>query len=170
MELLVEVMKINSGLNKLFFSFLILGSLYSGCLYGADIPASHPQSETIKIPLKLFTIPDPKDMSPFALADFAVFRAFTKKYPDIEPQVFSGIAIERISKDFSLFLAITNGNIPDMKALQRNDLDDGRVIGHLNAEDAVKENVLTEAEIRDGSFTAEELAAEKMTEIKEKFK
>ena len=56
-----------------------------------------------------------------------------------------------------------------LKNLKRSDLDDGRVIGHLNADDVVKEGVASEEEVENGTVTEEELASENMIEeIEEK--
>ncbi len=56
-----------------------------------------------------------------------------------------------------------------LKNLKRSDLDDGRVIGHLNADDVVKEGVASEEEVESGTVTEEELASENMIEeIEEK--
>ena len=55
----------------------------------------------------------------------------------------------------------------DLKKLQRNDMDDGRVVGHLNADDAVTEGVVTAKEVADGTVSEAELASENMVEVEE---
>lgn len=79
-----------------------------------SLPVLKAQPTEDKIPLKLFTMPDPKNPSPFAQADMAVFRAFLKKHPDIEPFAFTGISIAGRSLDSTSLLAIAGGNAPDV--------------------------------------------------------
>jgi multiple sugar transport system permease protein len=68
----------------------------------------------VKIPLKLFQIPDPKNPDPFMQADVAVLRAFMKKYPNIEPKSFSGITIQGMGMDSKILMAIAGDNAPDV--------------------------------------------------------
>ncbi len=79
----------------------------------ACFPAAAAEKQP-KVPLKLFGLPDPKDSGPMAQADVAVFRAFLKKYPYIQPGGFSGIKIAGAGMDSGPLLAIAGGNSPDV--------------------------------------------------------
>jgi len=68
----------------------------------------------IRVPLKLFSMPDPKNPSPFAQADVAVLREFLRTHPYIDPEPFTGISIAGRSLDSTSLLAIAGGNSPDI--------------------------------------------------------
>lgn len=68
----------------------------------------------IKVPLKLFSMPDPKNPSPFAQADLSVLREFQRLHPNIELEQFTGISIAGRSLDSTSLLAIAGGNAPDV--------------------------------------------------------
>ncbi len=72
-------------------------------------------ADTVEEPvtLKLFEMPDPKSADPFSQAEWAVIRAFQKKYPYIELKPFSGISIKGIG-DANALLAIAGGTSPDV--------------------------------------------------------
>lgn len=72
------------------------------------------EEKRVKVPLKLFALPDPKDPHPFNQANLEVIKAFHKKYPDIELESFSGISIAGLEMDSQILLAIAGGTAPDI--------------------------------------------------------
>ncbi|OGV51450.1 MAG: hypothetical protein A2017_13275 [Lentisphaerae bacterium GWF2_44_16] len=94
--------------NKFLFSVLFLLLSFPFYLTAGD------GNGDVKIPLKLYSIPDPKNTDPFTQADVEVFRAFCRKFPNIKPFKFSGITIQGAGMDSAPLLAIAGGNSPDV--------------------------------------------------------
>jgi multiple sugar transport system permease protein len=102
-----------------------------------------------KIPLKLFAMPDPKDSNPMAQADVEVFRAFQRKYPQIQPQSFSGIKIAGAGMDSGPLLAIAGGNSPDVMYVNFRQSDTYIQQGFLYPLDEFIERDVTAAMLKD---------------------
>ena len=70
--------------------------------------------EERKLILKVYALPNPRDVSVSAQAERAVVRAFHQKYPDIELRSYSGISIEGMGMDSAPLMAIAGGMSPDV--------------------------------------------------------
>ncbi|MCK4248521.1 MAG: extracellular solute-binding protein, partial [Candidatus Omnitrophica bacterium] len=81
-------------------------------LFGSVCLKAEPAQEPVT--LKLFQMPDPKNLSAFNQADLAVVRAFQEKYPYINLKRFSGIQIQGMGMDSGPLLAIAGGTSPDV--------------------------------------------------------
>ena len=91
-----------------------LGISLLACSLTSQVFADKPLDSDVKIPLKLFQMPDPKNQNPFEQADVAVLRAFMKKYPNVQPKSFSGITIQGLGMDSKILMAIAGDNAPDI--------------------------------------------------------
>lgn len=72
------------------------------------------KKELLKVPLRIFRLPDPKNTSPANKVELVMLEEFRKKYPEIELSQFSGISIANIGAESRLMLAIAGGAAPDI--------------------------------------------------------
>jgi len=119
----------------------------------AEAQDSSLRGDYIKVPLKLFALPDPKNPSPFAQADVAVLREFQKRYPHIELEQFTGISIAGRSLDSTSLLAIAGGNAPDILYVNFRQSDTYIRQGFLHPLDSYLDQ-----DLKNGSLTKEVLA------------
>ncbi len=131
---------------------LFFASLVCALEVPAQNPRSAPPAEYIKTPLKLFSMPDPKNPSPFAQADVAVLREFQKLHPEIQLEQFTGISIAGRGLDSTSLLAIAGGNAPDVLYVNFRQSDTYIRQGFLYPLDSYYER-----DLKDGALSKEEI-------------
>jgi len=103
-------------LGSIIFSVLtLLFPLVATGLYGAD--------ERPPLQLRATDLPDPWNPNPMYVSDVEVLKAFTRKYPWIEPRRFTGVRIEGQSRETQTLMAIAAKMAPDLLGLTFHQID-----------------------------------------------
>ena len=85
------------SLTRIFIAVFLLAAGLT--LYGSEAAPAAPRPGVKRIPLRLMALPDPKATDSASKAELAVFKAFRKKYPNIELSSFSGISIQGMADE-----------------------------------------------------------------------
>ena len=115
---------INGRRNIFAFVLLLIVFCFIPLLPAADAAEKGKEKARItakkklrKIPLRITSMPDPKNTTPAAKVAIALQNEFLRRYPEIELSKFSGISIANISWESKLMLAIAGGAAPDILPL-----------------------------------------------------
>ena len=114
---------INKRRNRFTFVLLLIVFCFASLLpAAADAKDKKKTAAAIKkklkkIPLRITSMPDPKNTTPAAKVAIALQNEFLRRYPEIELSKFSGISIANIGWESKLMLAIAGGAAPDILPL-----------------------------------------------------